>query len=65
MIRPRQHSQLEAMGVAGPKTKKPSAMAGLRDLVMCCCGLFSITARKIDMMGLIYDQTAIMVKRHL
>ena len=32
---------------------------------MCCCGLFSITTRKIDMMGLIYDQTAIMVKPHL
>ena len=46
------------MGVAGPKTKKPSAMAGLQDLVMCCCMRPSITTRKIDMMGLIYGQSA-------
>lgn len=28
---PRQHTQLGAMGVAGPKTKNPSAMAGLKN----------------------------------
>ena len=32
---------------------------------LCLRWLLNITTRKIDMMGLIYDQTAIMVKRHL
>jgi len=40
-------------------------MARLVTSIVLYCGLVCITTRKIDMMGLIYDQTAIMVKPHL
>lgn len=43
------------MGVQEPKTKKPRSVAGL---YVCRCVRWSITTRKIDMMGLIYGQSA-------
>jgi hypothetical protein len=59
------------MGVVEPKTKKPRQMPRLCELVKAkspavgwALCVVSHT-RKIDMMGLIYDQSATTVKRHL
>lgn len=40
------------------ETKKPRSVAGLSGVVLCRGVLLTITTRKIDMMGLIYGQSA-------
>ena len=40
------------------ETKKPRSMAGLSGIILCRCALLIITTRKIDMIGLIYGESA-------